>query len=715
MKKAILLMIASLAVWGCMILSQSYKLGNQAEINKKWDEAIKCYEQASLENPREPVYRLALLRAKISASLAHIQDARRLAAQGKKDESLKEYEIALSYDPTNRVIGDEMRQLTEPVPKKEKPKAERYEPPVKLKVSAEKIRDLKFVSASLRSIFQSLGKYAGVNFIFDEQFKDNTFSIDLADKEFEQAVNFLCLSSKSFFRIVDERTVIIIPDTPVKRLQYEVNAIKTFYLSNLNAQDVLNSLNAMLRNQYRPPNIIVDKNLNSLTIRDTPSTIRLADKLLQKWDKAKGEVIIDLEIMEVSRIKLRQMGINLNANAIGLRYNQPTSETSADSGWTSLKDIDFSKSSNWQISLPTSTIQFLESDSDTKIIAQPRLRGVGDEKIEYKVGQKVPIPQTTFTPIAAGGVSSQPLVNYAQQDVGIDVSIKPRIHFEKDVTLELDIKITSLGGTGFAGIPIISNREVKNVIRLKNGETNLLAGLLRDEERRTLKGIPGLKNVPILGSLFSNHDTVIEQTDVILTITPYIIRSVQVDEEDLKPLWVELDGISSGRSSAVIPEEEAFEQGPVPEEQEMAEQAQEEPGLNQVFLNPGSFEVPQNREFRISINIRTDQEVGNMTVTLAFNAQLLKLKEVNEGGLLRQLGANVPFLRNIDNSGGSCTIGFSSPQPNRGAKGEGSLAVLVFESTAKGEAVVSVSSISANAPSGKPVSFETNESQVIIR
>ncbi len=135
--------------------------------------------------------------------------------------------------------------------------------------------------------------------------KTPPFTIDLKDKDFEQAINFLCLSSKNFYRVVDERTAIIIPDTPVKRLQYEVNAIKTFYLSNLNAQDVLNSLNAMLRNQYRPPNIIIDKNLNSITIRDTPTTIRLAEKLLQHWDKSKGEVVIDLEIMEVSRIKLR--------------------------------------------------------------------------------------------------------------------------------------------------------------------------------------------------------------------------------------------------------------------------------------------------------------------------------------------------------------------------------------------------------------------------
>jgi general secretion pathway protein D len=713
MKKTVFLMIVALALWGCMILSHAYKLGYEAEINKNFDEAVKYYEKATLENPKEPVYRLALARAKFSATMTHLQEARKLASLGKKEEALKGYQAALSYDPLNRNIMEEAKALTEEAPKKEKPKEEMMKPPVQLKASTERIRELKFVAASLRSVFQALGKSAGVNFIFDEQFKDAPFTIDLKDKDFEQAINFLCLSSKNFYRVVDERTAIIIPDTPVKRLQYEVNAIKTFYLSNLNAQDVLNSLNAMLRNPYRPPNIIIDKNLNSITIRDTPTTIRLAEKLLRSWDKSKAEVVIDLEIMEVSRVKLRTLGLDFSGTTIGMRYAQTTSSTDTNSGWTNLKDLDFSKASNWQVSFPTALLQFLESDSDTKIIAQPRLRGIGDEKIETKIGQKVPIPQTTFTPIAAGGVSQQPVVNYVQQDVGLEISLKPRIHLEKEITLEMDIKITSLGGTGFAGIPIINNREVKNVIRLKSGETNLLAGLLRDEERRTLKGIPGLKDIPGIGALFSSHDHTIEQTDVILTVTPYIIRSVDISEEDLKPVWVELEGLSSGRTAAV-PEEEIPESPPT-EEQQLAEQAQEEPGLSQIFLNPESFEAPQNREFRISINVRTEQEVGNMTVNLSFNPQILKLKEVTEGGLLRQLGANVPFLRNIDNTGGSCTIGFSSPLPNRGFKGEGSLAVLVFESVAKGESSVAVSSVSANAPTGKMVSFETNESQVIIR
>jgi len=650
MKKAAALIMIMGALWGCAVLSRSYKQGNEAEINKQWEEAVKYYEKAALENPREAVYRLALMRAKTSAGLFHVQQARILAGQGKKEEAVSEYLKALSYDPQNHICTDELAALTREPAKKTEPAAEKgIEAPFKLKVTVEKVQ-LKFTDAQLRSIFQALGKYAGINFVFDEQFRDVPLSIDLTDRTFEQAMSFLCLASKNFYRPIDEKTVIIVPDQPMKRMQYELNAIKTFYLSNLNAQDVQTSLAMMIRTQYKAPSIIIDKNLNSVTIRDTPSAVNLAEKLLRKWDKSKGEVVIDLEIMEVSRLRMQKLGIDLGQNTISGRYSG--SGTFPVDGWFGLKDIGLSKSTNYQLSLPSMFLQFLETDADTKIIAQPRLRGIGSEDIKYMVGQKVPVPQTTFTPFAAGGVSQQPIVNYNYQDVGIDVKIKPRIHYEKEVTLELEIKITSIGGTGIADIPIITTREVKNIIRLKDGETNLLAGLLKDEERKSLKGIPGLKGVPFLGALFSNTDTTIEQTDVILTITPYIIRSVPMTEEDSKPLWVDVEGLSGQTSDQAVPEEE-FSTGEL--------EPEEGGGPNYVILNPANFEAPKGREFRVSVDLRTDLEIGNLSLNLSYNPQIIKLKDVTEGGLARQLGEKVPFLKNIDNSAGACTIGLTSP------------------------------------------------------
>jgi general secretion pathway protein D len=712
----IIIALSLLSLWGCVTFGQQYyKLGNQAEMSKEWDEAIRCYEKAIQENPREYAYKLALTRARFSASLFHLQEARRLVAQGDKDQALKAYEKALAYDPRNRAIAEEMRRFLQRPVSGEQPEPLKLEYPVKLRVGEEKI-ELKFVEASLRSIFQALAKHARVNIIFDELFKDMPITIDLSGKEFEEAVSYLCLASKNFYRIIDEKTVIIVPDQPVKRLQYEQNAVKVFYLSNLNAQDIFAALTQMLRTQFRAPNIFVDKNLNTVTIRDTPANLELAAELIRKWDKPKGEVIIDLEIMEVSRQKLRQIGLDLEQAYFGLRYAGPGA--SEDEGWYNLGEIDLGTGTSFQISLPSALVRFLESDVDTKILAQPRLRGVADEEITTLVGQRVPIPQTTFTPIAAGGVSQQPVTSFTYEEVGLDIKMKPRIHLEKEVTLEVELKIRALAGTGYADIPIISTREIKNTIRLKDGETNLLAGLLRDEERKTMKGIAGLKNIPVLGSLFGATDQTIEQSDVVLTITPYIIRTVPRTAEDDRPVWIQLEGVSStARAERGLEEAMALTAEEImrrtEEREEIPEEQQERAGENVISLDPVNLEIPQGREFRISLNIRSQQEIGNLSLSLSFNPQIVKLKDVIEGGFVKQLGEKVPFLKSI--AEGSCTLGFSSPQPSRGFSGGGNLAILVFEAGSQGETKISLAGITANAPTGTSLSFASRESRVAVR
>ncbi len=713
MRKIALLIIIALTFWGCATLSRSYKLGTEAALGKNWDEAVKHYQRAALESPEDSVYRLALFRAKLAASTAHLTKARGLVFQEKKEEALVEYKKALAYDPLNRIIAAEAKSLIEEEVKEEEPKEIRIEPPVKLKVDKEEIH-LKFIDANLRSIFQALGKHARVNVLFDEQFRDITFSIDLVDMIFEQALNSLCLASKNFYRIIDERTIIIAPDLPQKRIQYELNAIKTFYLSNIRAEDIRVSLTQMLRTQYKAPNIIVDKNINTVTLRDTPAVIELAGNIIKIWDKPKGEVIIDLEIMEVSRIRLKQLGMELEQGLFGFRYIGPEGSGADEQGWFNLKDIDFSKSEHFQVTLPGAVVRFLEADSDTKIISQPRLRGIDGEEIKYVVGDKIPIPRTTFTPIAAGGYAQQPLTSFSYEDVGIDVKITPTIHFENEVTLELDIKIKSLGGTGFANIPIIATREVKNIIRLRDGETNLLAGLLKDEERKDVSGIAGLKNIPILGRLFSSTDLTIQQTDVILTITPYIIRTVPVSEEDLKPLWVDLGGISPAVSARGGPPEEALAERRARQRADVEDMARRRE-QNRVFLTPANFEVPQNREFRVSVNARIQEDVSSMSLNISFDPASVKLKEVVKREFLNRLGKDVPFLKNIDNSSGICTIGFSSTDIGKGIKGTGSIATLIFQAVSKGESTVQVTSVTANKPTGQALMFETGQSRVVVR
>jgi general secretion pathway protein D len=711
MKKTALTLALALALWGCATVSTNYRLGAAAEMNQQYEAAIQYYEKAVEEAPRDSVYRLALIRAKTAASLYHLQNARTLAAQGKKKEALAEYGLALSYDPLNRTIATEMKALQAPPAKPEKPAEEPLEPPVKLKSTGEKLSVNFRTPVSLRSIFDTLGRMAGVTFIYDDTFRDTNVAVDLTGKDLEQAINYLCIASKNFYRVVDEKTVIIAPDNFQMRQKYELLVVKTFYLSNINVQDVQNPLVQMIKTQMKIPTITVDKTLNSITIRDTPQAVALAEKLLRSWDKSQGEVIIAVEIMEVDRSLLRNLGIDFSNTTLSFELNPNISPGSA-SGWINLSGIKLGSLSSYEMTTPQAVLQFLEGDANTKLIAQPRIRGLSGEEMKYLVGQKVPIPTSTFTPIMAGGTNAQPIVSYNQQDVGIELDLKPRIHLEKEVTIEVDIKISSLAGTGYANIPVLNNREIKNTIRLKDGETNLLAGLLSNQERKSVSGIAGLKDIPILGSLFSTTQTTIEQTDVVLTLTPYIIRSLSLTAEDRKPLWVDPDNMMGGAAGVQGAGQEEIS-GQSAAQANLPPAGPEEPGADAIFLSPASFEVPRDREFRVNVELATGKEIGNMSLSVGFDSQNLKLKEVIEGGVSKQLGEQAKFLNVSSESG--CTLGFSAPSLGHGFKGQGILAVLVFTAASPGETTVSINSYSAVGVNGQSVPLETGEAKILVR
>jgi general secretion pathway protein D len=418
--------------------------------------------------------------------------------------------------------------------------------------------------------------------------------------------------------------------------------------------------------------------------------------------------------MEVSRQKLRKFGLELDQYVLGLGYSGGENPAN-EQGWYDLSKINLSNKANYQVTMPTAFLNFLESDQDTKIIAQPRLRGVEGEEMSYLVGDKIPIPRTSFTPFAAGGVPSQPLTSFEYEDVGIDIKITPRIHYEGEITLEVEMNVKSVGGTGVADIPIISTREIKNVIRLRDGETNLLAGLLKDEERLSARGIIGLKSIPIIGGLFSGTEKTVQQWDVLMTITPYIVRSIPVTEDDLKPLWINLGSSFStgGTQVGEGADEEILDR--MIEERRRTDQAGQRQGQNRVTLSPGNFEITKGREFRVSVVVQSAEEIGSMTLNLSFNPQVLELKQVVQGSIASRMGKEAPFLQNIDNASGTCTIGFSSSDIAEGFKGSGRVASLVFESIADGDSPLLFTSITANSPSGKSIQLESGEGRVRVR
>jgi general secretion pathway protein D len=282
---------------------------------------------------------------------------------------------------------------------------------------------------------------------------------------------------------------------------------------------------------------------NALTIKDTPERISAAARVINAIDKARPEVIIDVELIEVDRTKLAEYGLQIaSPGSPGLNGSVAINEPAGGITLSALRNL--SQSDILLANLPALYYRLLKSDTNTRTLANPQLRTTDGAVAQARFGDRVPVPVTTFAPIATGGTAQQPITSFNYENIGVNIDITPRTHHDDDVSLTLKVAITNISGTGFGGLPTFGNREINTIIRLRDGETNMLAGLIRDEERRSLDGVPGLSDLPLVGRLFAHNTKSATQTDIILTLTPHIIRVLDLTEADLRPFRVGRDSLA---------------------------------------------------------------------------------------------------------------------------------------------------------------------------
>lgn len=532
------LLILALSLGSCATGKLNFRRAEDLKRDEKYIEAIEHYMRAVREKPNEARYRLKLMEAMVEASNYFY----RLSLSHKKEKkyrlALLALNKALEYNPSNNLAKLEKKEVLKNLEGKDKAEERTWIEQLKEKTalskrmlfkSEEETISLKFTKkVDLEQIFKTMASVADINILFDSSFKDSKLAIVLEDITLSQALDRICLLKNLFYKVLDSRTIIIIPDTPAKRKVYDEQIIKNYYLSNITAEDCLKLISRITGIK----NMTADKNHNTITIRDTPEKVALVERLIGLYDKRKAEVMIKVDIMEVNRDRLQEYGIEFSQYQLSQQLTG-TSETGGIKG-SRLYYID---SSDFTFSIPTVIYKFLESDSDSKVIARPQVRGEDGEKISIKLGDKVPVPRTSFIPYNVGGPEQQPITSYDLQEVGIEVSITPHVHHNGEISLSLDFKLTFITSPGTNTIPpTIGNRTVTTKIRLKDGETGIMAGLLRDSERRSRKGFPGLSQIPLLGDLFSSNLKQVGQTDIILRVTPYILRMPDIRETDLKPI-----------------------------------------------------------------------------------------------------------------------------------------------------------------------------------
>jgi general secretion pathway protein D len=547
---------ATLLIAGCAS-SGALRRGRDAERRRDYDAAVIEYTKAVRLKPDDMNARLALDRAKLRASQEHYNAARRLAAAAKLEEALVEYELAAEMNPTSGDIDQELRMTRNRLRARV---AVSREGKTQLQTLIERAKDLPppgldlpqgvkmpaaltFRDASSRDVYTAIARLANISIIFDSAFRDTPVSVDLRDSSLDDALNAVAGATRTFYRVQAPKTVVVIPDTPAKRREYEEEVVRTFYLSNADLKETQDLLRMVLDARRISPTT----GTNAVTIKDTPERIMAAGRVLAAIDKARPEVIIDVELLEVDRTKLTEYGLQIaSPSSTGpTGINGSASIATDANGAVTLRTLrNLSQSDVVFMGLPTLYYRLLKTDAHTRTLANPQLRTVDGVQAQAGFGERVPIPVTTFAPIATGGQPQQPITSFNYQNIGVNIDITPRTHHDDDVTLGLKVSVTSISGTGFGGLPTFGNREINTTIRLRDGETNMLAGLIRDEERESLAGIPGLSDIPVVGRIFSHTQKTTDQTDIIMTLTPHIIRVLDLSAEDLRPFRVGRDGVS---------------------------------------------------------------------------------------------------------------------------------------------------------------------------
>ncbi len=543
-------LLAACLLAGACATAGALSAARTAEQNQDYDLAVAEYIKAARERPDDRGIRLALDRARLRASQDHVAKARRHLSTGHPEEAMMEFQIAAELNPGNGEIQTEMRalrtQLRTQVAAANREGQTTLETLIKESLAAPlpgqdvptdvTLPDtLIFREANARDIFTAIGRFSNLSVVFDPAFRDQPVSIDLRQVTIDQALTSLASSTRNFWRVTAPRTVAIVPDTAAKRREYEEEVVRTFFLSNADLKETVDVLRIVVDARRIAP---IGAN-NAITIKDTPERVAAAGRIITAIDKARPEVVIDVELLEVDRTRMQDYGLQVaspgSPGIDGTATIIPNPIT--------LRDLSNLNASGVVLTnLPGLFYRLLKTDSNTRILANPQLRTSEGIAAQARFGERVPVPVTTFAPLAAGGVQTQPITSFNYENIGVNIDITPRTHHDDDVSLALKIELSSISGEGFGGLPTFGNRSITTVIRLRDGETNMLAGLIRDDERKVLSGVPGLVDIPVIGRLFAYNHMQTQETDIILTLTPHIVRVLDLNAEDVRAFKVGRDG-----------------------------------------------------------------------------------------------------------------------------------------------------------------------------
>src|SRR5580692_6251838 len=560
MRPALLLLLVAAATLPAIAdkAKNLYAKGQDAEARQKYVAAYEFYKQAYDLKPKDLRYRTSFERIRFEAAASIVHDGQKLREEGKLDEAVADFRRALEIDPSLFIAKQELEHTLKMIDEQRNPTQAPAGPPAALErrvhelpgpVELAQISNipvtLKMLATKSDVVYRTVGQLAGINVLLDPDYVPKPINVDLNGVSLEDALEITALESHTFWRPVTPNTIFVAQDNVQKRKELEQSVLKTFYLTNLSAptelQDIVNAIRSVL-DVTRVQQLLSQ---NAVIVRGTPDQIALAQKLVEDLDKARPEVIIDIAVMQISKDKSRTLGLSPPTSAsVQLQDNLTTSTTTTTTGTTTpsasgtginLNSLASLTAENFQVTIPSANLSAVMGDTDTKLIQNPQIRSLDNQKASLKIGERLPVATGSFQP-GIGGVGINPLVNTQFQyiDVGVNIDITPHVHTDREVSLKITMEISSeIGQASIGGItqPIIGQKKVDlGEIRLKDGESSLIGGIMDDSQTRSLSGIPGLAQIPILKYLFGQTATDHSSDETVFAITPHVIRGMEVSE-----------------------------------------------------------------------------------------------------------------------------------------------------------------------------------------
>jgi general secretion pathway protein D len=749
---------------GCPKGQPEYEQAHKAENLSDFDDAYVYYQKAAKADPNNASYKIKVDQARFEAGQLHLQRGYVARKKGDLQTAMAEFQRALLIDPASSIAEQELTRTIDLIAENSRaadaaaqPEAEAGEQP--LASQPPELKPLSNAAITLtmsndaKMVFDTIGKLAGITVIYDPDFAARPVKTTLNNVTLQQALDIVSLQAKAFWKPVTENIIFVIPDQPQKRRDYEEEVVKTFYLSNtVQAQD-LTEIVTGLRQLLDLKRLQQVNSQNAIIVRDTPDKIALAGKMIADIDKAKPEVVIQVEVLQARTDRLRDLGILPGQSAsiaINTSPNTTSSTTTTTTTNPTLSNLRHLTGADYSVTLPSLTANAVLTDTYTKIIQNPEIRSIDGQPAKLKIGDKIPVATGSFQAgvgvgsAGAGGLVN-PLVNTQFQylDVGVNVDITPRVHPNHEVSMKVKVEVSSQTGLATIGgiqQPIISQRTIEHDIRLKEGEVSVLGGLFEKTDSKTLNGWPGFAKIPFFRYFFSDDKREVENNEVLIVLIPRIVRLPDWTKANLRPMYsgtetsVQVKHESSIRAPGTPPV--ATPQNPQPgvipngatglpagNTPSVATNSAAQSGAPaKLRFEPQTLNLKVGQEKVLVIAVDNVSDLFSIPLLLQYNPAVVSVEEVEfaagEGGHSGFLSGGtqeIAIVDHIDKEKGQAIISATRRPNTPGVSGSGSLMALKIKALAPGSSNLSIVQVNAKDSQQRLIPLVTGEATLQVQ